>query len=178
MTTAGVAGQGVPSLRVQRNWIIYRVIHKSLRDFRTRLRNIQDWHSRKEHINRQRISPIFFCVVGAVAYLQVSPLEGISDKTWRGQGIRKCSVSWNLPQFDICRVTRGAHIEHLQGRTETGSVSPSVDMLPFGVTIPATVPQGAEIPEKLMNHSVYICIYTYICKIESTVYTTICIELN
>ena len=31
---------------------IYRVIHKSLRDFRTRLRNNQDRHGRKKHINR------------------------------------------------------------------------------------------------------------------------------
>ena len=31
---------------------IYRVIRKSLRDFRTRLRNNQDRHGRKEHINR------------------------------------------------------------------------------------------------------------------------------
>jgi len=30
----------------------YRVIHKSLRNFRTRLRNKQDRHGRKEHINR------------------------------------------------------------------------------------------------------------------------------
>ena len=30
----------------------YRVIRKSLRDFRTRLRNNQDRHGRKEHINR------------------------------------------------------------------------------------------------------------------------------
>ena len=30
----------------------YRVTHKSLRDFRTRLRNNQDRHGRKEHINR------------------------------------------------------------------------------------------------------------------------------
>jgi hypothetical protein len=29
-------------------------------------------------------------------------------------------------------------------------------MLPFGVTIPATVPQGSEIPEELMNNPVYI----------------------
>ena len=35
----------------------YRVLHKSLRDFRTRLRNNQDRHGRKEHINRYRISP-------------------------------------------------------------------------------------------------------------------------
>ena len=31
---------------------MYRVIHKSLRDFRTRLHNNQDRHGRKEHINR------------------------------------------------------------------------------------------------------------------------------
>ena len=31
---------------------------------------------------------------------------------------------------------------------------PSVDMLPFGVTIPATVPQRSEIPEGLMNYPV------------------------
>jgi hypothetical protein len=54
-------------------------------------------------------------------------------------------------RIDICRVTKGGHIEHLQGRTETCSVSPSVDMLPFGVTIPASVPHRLEIPEGLMN---------------------------
>jgi len=32
----------------------YRIIHKSLRDFQIRLRNIQDRHGRKEHINRER----------------------------------------------------------------------------------------------------------------------------
>ena len=32
--------------------LIYRIIHKSLWDFRTRLRNNQDRHGRKEHINR------------------------------------------------------------------------------------------------------------------------------
>jgi hypothetical protein len=31
-------------------------------------------------------------------------------------------------------------------------------MLPFGVTIPATVPQRSEIPEGLMNNPVYIYI--------------------
>ena len=34
------------------------------------------------------------------------------------------------------------------------SVSPYVDMLHFGVTIPATVPQRSEIPEGLMNYLV------------------------
>jgi hypothetical protein len=57
-------------------------------------------------------------------------------------------------RMDICRVTNGGHIEHLLVRTETWSVSPSVDMLPFGVTIPAAVPQRSEIPEGLMNYPV------------------------
>jgi len=55
-------------------------------------------------------------------------------------------------RIDICRVTKGGHIEHLLGRPKTWSVSPSVDMLPFGSTIPATVPQRSEIPEGLMNY--------------------------
>jgi hypothetical protein len=32
-------------------------------------------------------------------------------------------------------------------------------MLPFGVTIPATAPQGSEIPEGNMNNPVYIRVY-------------------
>jgi hypothetical protein len=63
-------------------------------------------------------------------------------------------------RIDICHVTKGGHIEHLQGRTETCSVSPSVDMLLFGVTILATVPQRSEIPEGLTNYLVLLTIDT------------------
>jgi hypothetical protein len=34
-------------------------------------------------------------------------------------------------------------------------------MLPFGVTIPATVPQGSEIPEGFMNNPVVTVITEY-----------------
>jgi hypothetical protein len=34
-----------------------------------------------------------------MAYLQVSPLGGSHVETWHGQGIRKHSVSWNLPKL-------------------------------------------------------------------------------
>jgi len=37
---------------LNRSYLHYRVIHKSLRNFRTRLRNNQDRHGRKEYINR------------------------------------------------------------------------------------------------------------------------------
>jgi hypothetical protein len=45
-----------------------------------------DRHGRTEHINRQRISPSFFFVLGAVAYLQDSPLGGQSwrNMAWTG----------------------------------------------------------------------------------------------
>ena len=59
-------------------------------------------------------------------------------------------------RITICLVTKGGHIENLEGRTETWGVSPSVDMLPFGVTIRATVPQRSEIPEGLTNHPVHL----------------------
>jgi hypothetical protein len=39
-------------------------------------------------------------------------------------------------------------------------------MLPFSVTFPATVPQGSEIPEGLINNSVYIYsiyMHIYVC---------------
>jgi hypothetical protein len=39
------------------------------------------------------------------------------------------------------------------------SLSLSVDMLPFGVTIPVTVPQRSEIPEGLMNYPVQNVIF-------------------
>ena len=32
-------------------------------------------------------------------YLRVLPLGGSRDETWRGQGIRKHSVSWYLPDL-------------------------------------------------------------------------------
>ena len=53
----------------------------------------------------------------------------------------------------------------MESRIETWSVSSSVDMLPFGVTIPATVPQSSEIPEGLMNYVVYG--YSLICSPQS-----------
>jgi hypothetical protein len=64
-------------------------------------------------------------------------------------------------------------------RTETWSVSPSVDILPFGVTIPATVPQGSEIPEGLMNNPVYFVKHLYMFQAylgPSSGGTTVCIQ--
>jgi hypothetical protein len=45
--------------------------------------------------------------------------------------------------------------EEEEGTTETCSVSLAVDMLPCGVTVPATVPQRSDIPEGLKNYPVY-----------------------
>jgi hypothetical protein len=77
----------------------YRVIHKSLWDFWTLWYSSRDGHSKGDHINSYRHSPSFFGVLGAEAYLHVSPLGGSRDETWGGQGIRKRSVSWNLPKL-------------------------------------------------------------------------------
>ena len=54
-------------------------------------------------------------------------------------------------RMDICRGIKNGNIEHLKGRTKSWNVSPSVHMLPFGVTIPVTVPQRQEVPEAVTN---------------------------
>ena len=48
----GVTAYKTAEPQTQGDYILYRVIHKSLRHIRTRLRNNQDRHGRKEHINR------------------------------------------------------------------------------------------------------------------------------
>ena len=101
----------------------YRVIHKSLRDFRPLRYSSRDGHAEGEHVNR-RIDTPSFCPTLQV--LDMSTLGDVADVN---------PIIKFLP-----------HMLH---------VSPSVDMLPFGVTIPATVPQRSEIPEGLMNYPVF-----------------------
>ena len=73
-----------------------------------------------------------------------------NEEAGRGHRPRLSSVC----EKRLTGTLRIQHIEHLKGRTETWSVSPSVDMLLFDLTIPATVPQGSEIPEGLINNHV------------------------
>jgi hypothetical protein len=56
-----------------------------------------------------------------VAYLQVSQLGGSCDEAWCGQGIRKRSVSWNLPnlsQLWRCKGGFGPHTTKNHPRTK------------------------------------------------------------
>jgi hypothetical protein len=73
-------------------------------------------------------------VTGAVAYLQVSPLGGSRGETWRGQGIRKRCLSWNLTKLSqLWRCNGGfgpcTAQNHLR-REQFVSLSPSLDMPP------------------------------------------------
>ena len=59
------------------------------------------------------------------------------------------------PSAETVERVRETFVRIDRGRTEIWSVSPSVDMFPPGVTIPATVPQRSKIPEGLMNFPVF-----------------------
>ena len=75
----------------------YRVIHKSLRDFRLDCATTKtDSAERSISIGRESLK-VFF-VLGALAYFEVPPLGGSREEKWRSQWIRKRSVSWNLPK--------------------------------------------------------------------------------
>ena len=68
----------------------YRIIHKSLRDFRPLRYSSRDGHAEGEHVNRGRDTPSFCPSLHVVRVGQ--------ELDYR---------------TDICRVTKGGHIEHL-----------------------------------------------------------------
>ena len=105
---------------------MYRLIRKSLRDFRPLRYNSQDGHA-KVSTEGETFLPhtLHIC----------------------GRNLISVLTSAASPRVDIsstCKVGQ-----------KLGSVFPSVDTLPFGVTIPATVPQRSEIPEGLMNYPIF-----------------------
>jgi hypothetical protein len=80
----------------------YRVIHNSLRDFRPLRYSSRDGHAEGEHVNRGRDTPSF---CSTLQVLDVRTLGDAADAN---------PVSQELDyMIDICRVTKGAHIEHL-----------------------------------------------------------------
>ena len=87
---------------------IHRLNHKSLRDFR-HLRYIRrDGHAEGEHVNRGRNTPSF---CPTLQVLDMSTLGDAADNPV----IKFLQHVWQELDYriDICRVTKGGHIEHL-----------------------------------------------------------------
>ena len=113
----------------------YRVIHKSLRDFRPQRYSSRDGHAEGEHVNRGRDIPNFYPTTLHVC----------------GRILITGLTSAASPRVAVSRTCKVGQ--------QTWSVSPSVDMLSSGVNIPATVPQRSEIPEGLVNYPVQSFVY-------------------
>ena len=65
------------SLKFFKNWwLIYRVIHKSLRDFRPLWYSSWDGHAEEEHVNRGRDTPSF---CSTLQVLDISTLGDVAD---------------------------------------------------------------------------------------------------
>ena len=79
---------------------MYRVIHKSLRDFRPLQYSSRNGHAEGEHVNRGRDTPSF------CSTLQVLDMSTLGDAADVNPVIKF------LPHT-ICRVTKGGHIEYL-----------------------------------------------------------------
>jgi hypothetical protein len=85
---------------------MYRVIHKSLRKFRTRLRNNLDRHVKKEHINRQRISQSFLCT------RRRGVLAGFAT---RGQSWRNMAWTGNMKAFCVLEFAKLSQLSRCNG---------------------------------------------------------------
>ena len=145
-------------IRYNDGWLMqlkYRVIHKSFRDFRPLRYSSRDGHAEGKHVNRGSDTPIFcptlqvldMFTLGEAA--DVNPLIKFLPHTCNacGRNLITGLTSAASPRVDISSTCKVGW--------KIGSVSPSVDMLPFGVTIPITVQQTSEISEGLMNYPVY-----------------------
>ena len=91
---------------------IYRVIHKSLRDFRPLRYSSREGHAEGEHVNRGTGTPSF-CPT-----LQVLEMSTHGDAADANSVIKFLPHTLHVWQeldyrIDICRVTKGGHIEHL-----------------------------------------------------------------
>ena len=85
---------------------IYRVIHKSLRDFRPLRYSSRDGHAEGERVNRGR-DTLSFCPT-----LQVLEMSTLGDAADVNPVI--CTVWQELDYtIDTCSVTKCGHIEHL-----------------------------------------------------------------
>ena len=90
----------------------YRVIHKSLRDFRPLQYSSRDGHAEGEHVNRGRDTPIF---CPTLEVLDMSTLGDAADVNPVSKFLPHTCNMWQELYYmiDICRVTKGGHIEHL-----------------------------------------------------------------
>ena len=87
---------------------IIQVIHKSLPDFRPLRYSSRDGHAEGEHVNRGGGTPIF-CPT-----LRVLDMSTLGDAADVNPVIKFLPHTCNLcGRIDICRVTKGGHIEHL-----------------------------------------------------------------
>ena len=80
---------------------MYRVIRKSLRDFRPLRYSSRNVHAEGDHVNRGRGTPSF-CPTLQVLDMNQVPATHV-QRVWQELDYR----------IDICRVTKGGHIEHL-----------------------------------------------------------------
>ena len=86
---------------------IYRVIHKSLRDFRPLRYSSRDYQAQGEPVNRGRDTPSF-CPTLRVLYM--STLDDAADVN---SVIKFLPHTCNVYRTDICCVSKGRHIEYL-----------------------------------------------------------------
>ena len=84
----------------------YRVIHKSLRDFRPLRYSSRDSHAEWEHVNRGTDTPNFYHT------LQVLDMSTLLTGHTRATHVQRVWQELDY-RIDICRVTMGGHIEHL-----------------------------------------------------------------
>jgi hypothetical protein len=132
----------------------YRVIHKSLRDFRPLWYNSRDGHAEGEHVNRGRDTPTF---CPTLQVLDMCTLGDMTDvKFWQIPRHRLLTYSLSTPCFVMTAslAVKPASTPRRLVQKKTWRDSQSIDMLLSAVSVLVVAQSSSEIPEGLMNNPV------------------------
>ena len=138
------------------SWIIYRVIHKSLRDFLPLRYSSRDGHAEGEHVNRGRDTP------GFCPTLQGLDISNRGDATDVNPANSKAQNAFLLPVHAMFRhdctlavkpASTPRHLVHKK-KKKTWRDSLPIDMLLCAVSVLVVVQLSSEVPEGLLNYPV------------------------
>jgi hypothetical protein len=134
---------------------LYRVIRKSLRDFRPLRYSSRDSHAEGEHVNRGRDTPSF---CPTLQVLDMCTLGDATDvKFWRIPRDRPLTYSLSTPCFVTTAplAVKPASTPRRLVQKKNWRDSLSIDMLLSAVSVLVVAQSSSKIPEGLMNNPVY-----------------------
>ena len=137
----------------------YRVIHKSVRDFRPLRYSSRDGHAEGEHVNRGRDTPIFCPTLKLLDMSNLGDATDVNPANSRTQNAFLFHVH-AMFRHDCPLAVKHASTPRRLVHKKTWRDSLPIDMLLSAVSVLVVAQPISEVPERLMNYPVECFIST------------------